>query len=352
MKIAFLSYYSGKIDRGVEVATEALATGLSKNHKVTIFQAGERKFFANTLQFDVEKNWPKDSSSSALRFLYLDYYSRKILLFTFKFLPFFFKEKYDVIIPTNGGWQVLLLRIITWIFGKKIIVQGNAGIGRDDLWQLICFPNYFIAISPQGFSWVKNKISWIKKIYIPHGVDNKLFNGAKPNNVLLKNPIVICVGAFLPYKQIDLLIRAMEKVSDASLLVIGQGPLEDELTQLGKKLLGTRFKLLTGITQKELPGYYKVARVFSLPSKSTEALGIVYIEAMASGIPIVAPDDDNRREIIGDAGVFVNPEDINMYAEGIKKALNKDFGKKPQEQAQKFDWEIIVQKYEKILVTL
>lgn len=350
MRIAFLSFYSGKIDRGVEVATQVLASKLSKNYETTLFQAGDRvNSEINTQIFKIEDKWPQDSSKSCLRKFYLDHYSRKIFLFSLKFLPFFVKYKYDVVIPTNGGWQVLLLRIITWIYGKKMIVQGNAGIGRDDYWQLLLKPDIFVAISPQGYLWAKKKAPKVNSIYIPYGVDSDLFQKTLPIQIPLKKPIILCVSALLEYKRVELLIKAVEKISNASLLIIGHGPLEKQIQELGNKLLGDRFLLKTNINHNELIRYYKGADIFSLPSKSSEAFGIVYVEAMAAGLSVVAPDDLNRREIIADAGILVDPENTTAYAEALKKCLSLNLHDNCLKQARKFDWDIIIESYKRIL---
>lgn len=335
------------------MAVAALAKGLARSHEVTIFQAGSKiTSDVNTIKLPVEEKWPKSIKEGVFRFVYLDYYSRKIAKFTLKFLPYFFRYKYDVVIPANGGWQVIICRIISWGLRKKMVIQGNAGIGYDDLLQLHCCPDYYVAISPQGFVWAKRFVPWVKKIYIPYGVDFEIFRQEKPVTVDLHKPIVLSVAAFSPYKRLDLVIRAVEYVPEASLLIIGQGLVEKELRELGNKLLGTRFKLLTGVNHAELVGYYKASDVFTLPSKASEALGIVYIEAMAAGLPVVAPDDYNRREIIGNAGIFVDPENQVEYAAAIKKALQVDYRKKALYQAKKFSWDKIVNQYEKLLVNL
>ncbi len=345
MKIAFLSFYSGWIDRGVEVATAELAKRLSKTHEVTVFQGGDRIApEVNIVRLSVNQKWPQDSSSYPLRTFYLDYYSRQIAKFTLKFIPYFKKNKYDIVIPTNGGWQALLVRLLAKQLDAKIILQGNAGIGRDDLFQAVLKPDCFIAISPNGYEWVR-KFSWVKSVYIPYGVDLELFSKTKPAQISLTKPIVLCVAAFSQYKRIDKLIQAMEKVPEASLLVIGQGPMEQELRDLGIKILNNRFRLLNNINHDQLIGYYKTSGLFSLPSESTEALGIVYIEAMAAGLPVVAPDDFNRRQIIGDAGMFVDPEDPDLYAKAISDALKTDFGDKPIKQAEKYSWDKITDEY-------
>lgn len=352
MKIAFLSFYSGAIDRGVETATAALAKGLSHTHEVIVYQVGDRTLpDINTVRLPASLDWKiKESSGTFLRHVYFDYWSRKITAFTFQFLPDFLKYKYDIVIPTNGGWQVIIVRLITWFFGKKILVQGNAGIGIDDFFQLHCFPDHFIAISPQGYRWARQFAPWTKKSYIPYGVDIKQFREVKAVTIPLKRPVVLCVAAFSPYKRIDLLIIAMVRVQNASLLVVGQGNLEQDLQLRGTKLLRERFLLKTGVAHDQLIGYYKGANIFSLPSAANEAFGIVYVEAMAAGLPVVAPNDFNRREIIGEAGILVDPENTAAYAKAIESALSKDFGDVPQKQAEKFSWKKIVEQYEKLLV--
>lgn len=351
MKIAFLSFYNGAIDRGVEVATTELIKRLSRKHDVTLFQAGNRMTAGvQTVEVSLPVDWKvPDASGTTARKIYADYWSRKITAFTWKFLPYFLKNKYDVVIPTNGGWQVVLCRFLTWISGKKMIVQGNAGTGYDDFFQLHCFPNRYVAISPNGFAWAKRFAPWIQKTYIPYGVDVQAVHDTKPGKIPLKKPIVLCVGAFSPYKQIDLLIKAMAQVKDASLVVIGLGVQEKHLRELGEKLLGKRFLLLTGITHDQLFGFYKAASIFSLPSAANEAFGIVYVEALAAGLPVVAPDDRNRREIIGEAGEFVDVTDTTAYAKALELAIAKDFGEAPRRQALQFDWDTIAAQYESLL---
>src|SRR3990167_6399831 len=238
MKIAFLSFYSGAVDRGVEVATQALAKGLAKEFSTTVFQSGRRVApQVATVVLPVTTSRKLDSGSGLLKSIYLDYFSLKILVFTLQWLPYFLREKYDAVIPTNGGWQVVICRLACWILGKKLVVQGNAGIGRDDRWQLLWQPEMFIAISPSGFAWAKRFYPHHKISFIPYGVDIPAIAKAKALPVNLKKPIVLCVAAFLPYKRLELLIYAMKDITKASLLLIGHGSLEPKLHELGELLL-------------------------------------------------------------------------------------------------------------------
>ncbi|HCS78600.1 TPA: hypothetical protein DIV55_02550 [Patescibacteria group bacterium] len=350
MKIAFLSFYSGLVDRGVEVATQALAQGLAKKFSTTVFQSGKRVVPNVTIVIlPVTVSKKLDSSPHFLKSVYVDYFSLKILIFTLKWLPYFFREQYDVVIPTNGGWQVVICRLACWILGKQLIVQGNAGIGRDDRWQMLWQPNRFIAISPAGFEWAKHYYSPAKISFIPYGVDVAAISRAKVHAVDLKKPIALCVAAFLPYKRLELLIYAMKEVPEASLLLIGHGPLEQKLRDLGAQLLPGRFMLVTNVSHEQLLGYYKCARVFSLPSKESEAFGIVYIEALAANLPIVATNDENRRYLVNGAGILVNPEIISDYSDALKKVLYTDFDNQPRIQAAKFSWSEIVKQYTLVL---
>ena len=74
---------------------------------------------------------------------------------------------------------------------------------------------------------------------------------------------------------------------------------------------------------------------------------------MATNLPVVALDDDQRREIVGKAGVFVkNPENSKVYADALKKALNKNWADVPRHQAENFSWDEITKVYEKLFMSL
>nr|AIA89301.1 Glycos_transf_1 [uncultured Nostoc sp.] len=68
-----------------------------------------------------------------------------------------------------------------------------------------------------------------------------------------------------------------------------------------------------------------MADVFALPSLG-EPFGIVYVEAMAAGLPVVAPDDNIRREIIGEAGILCNCKIAKEFANALDRAMNKSGG--------------------------
>ena len=116
-------------------------------------------------------------------------------------------------------------------------------------------------------------------------------------------------------------------------------------------MLGDRFQILT-VPFDQMPSIYRSADVFTLPSVSSEAFGNVLVEAMATGLPVVATDDPIRNEIVGEAGILVDPENTDEYALNLQKALDTNWGDRPRTQAEKFSWDEIAKKYENLFKTL
>ena len=69
---------------------------------------------------------------------------------------------------------------------------------------------------------------------------------------------------------------------------------------------------------------------------------------MQSGLPIVATNDKLRKEVVGEAGILIDPTDIGKYSRALEKALKMDWGDRPRKQAEKFSWDKIVSKYENL----
>lgn len=312
MRIAFLSRYQNLINRGAETFAQELSLRLKEKHSVDIL-SGE------------------DSDS----------------------LPKILSGDYDVVIPMNGGAQSLKASLGRFLAKFKIIIPGQSGIGRSMIWNTaIVQPNIFVALTDYMANWAK-KWAWNSKVIkIPNGVDLVRFrpDGVKINFDLEK-PIVLSVGALVWYKYHDRVIEAVSKLGQGSVLIVGEGPLKEQLTKMGNKLLGDRFKI-DSFKYQDMPKVYRSCDLFTLPSWSREAFGIVYLEAMASGLGVVAPDDLSRHEIVGNAGLFTNVADSTKYSKAFEQALEIDWSKKTREQASKFSWDKIAKKYEDLLYNI
>lgn len=334
MKIAFLNIYQNSAYRGAETYVYELARRLSVNHKVDII-VGNRK---------VPGRW------SIFWRTFCDPQGLAIAGFTLRNLKRIWKEKYDIVIPTNGGWQPAFIRIITWLYGGKMIISGQSGMGWDDRNNLWSFPNVFIALSKKAEVWARKVNPLTKVVKIPNGVDlGKFKQKGQKMRLGLKSPVILCVGALTKTKRIDLTIKAVNKLTNVSLLVAaGGGDHEKEITSLGKKLLGDRFKIIK-VPYREMPKVYRSADLFTLASDPYYSFEIALIEAMATNLPVVANRDEIRREIVGRAGILVDPENTIAYAIALENALKLRWGSRPLLQAKKFDWDIIADKYGKLL---
>lgn len=308
MKIAFLSRYQGEIERGAEVFVKEVAKRLSKNHQVIIFSgkdADSLKTLANT--------------------------------------------GFDIVIPINGKTQSLKASLVRFIRGYKVVITGHSGIGRDDIWNiLVVFPDAFVALTEHMRKWAQ-KWNWFGRVVkINNGVDLYEFmpKGRKVDFGLM-GKIVLSVGALVWYKHHEKVIDAVSRLDGVSLVIVGEGREKDGLIKLANQKLEGRY-LIKSFSYKEMPSVYRSADVFTLPSWDREAFGMVYLEAMACNIPVVAPFDDARKEIIGDGGVLVDVEDPITYSKALELALNKDWKEMPRKQAEKFSWESCVNKYEEL----
>ncbi|OGM05496.1 hypothetical protein A2125_00260 [Candidatus Woesebacteria bacterium GWB1_43_5] len=291
MMIAILSFFSGVHERGVET----WVTNLKKNLRGVDMQIvsgkpGESIFFNALRNF---RRW----------------------------------SKADIVVPTNGRLQVLICRLGSWFLGKPIIVFGHSGPGADDKWNLLCSPNIFVAFSDSQKKWAQgHKLPWTKVVKIPHAVDTDVFTPAdrKP-----RAKVVLCVAANTPDKRVDLVKAAIELLP-------------------GFKFMGVGEANERSVPFDQMPEIYKEADVFCFVPQPWEAFGLVFLEAMATNLPVVTIDDPVRREIVGNAGVFVkHPRDAKELSQAIKKAYSINWEDKPRVQAEKFSWGKIVKVYEK-----
>lgn len=309
MRIAFLNRYQNKAERGAEVFVNELAGRLSESNEVEVF-SGKKA----------------DSIKDIIN------------------------GKFDIVVPLNGRLQSLKVSLARIIGGYKLLITGHSGIGRDDIWNLvIAKPDVFVALTDHMAKWAKRWAWGSKIIKIPNGVDlNKFSPKGEKIKLSLKKPIILSVGALVWYKHHERVIRTVREMGGGSVFIVGEGSEKERLKRLGSKLLGERFRIAS-FKYEDMPKVYRSCDLFTLPSWDREAFGIVYLEALASGLGVVAPDDKARREIVGEGGLFTDVNDPIKYAKTIREALNADWSKKARVQAEKFSWERVALEYEKLI---
>ncbi|KMS87397.1 MULTISPECIES: glycosyltransferase family 4 protein [Streptomyces] len=175
---------------------------------------------------------------------------------------------------------------------------------------------------------------------LPPGVDEKTFHpGSGGDEVrarlgLTDRPVVVCVSRLVPRKGQDTLIRAMPMIlaaePDTVLLIVGGGPYEEDLRRLARETGVAGSVRFTGaVPWSELPAHYGAGDVFAMPCRTrrggldVEGLGIVYLEASATGLPVVAGDSGGAPDAVleGETGWVVRGGSVEQTAERIVALL-------------------------------
>jgi phosphatidyl-myo-inositol dimannoside synthase len=147
--------------------------------------------------------------------------------------------------------------------------------------------------------------------------------------------VVVCVSRMVPRKGQDTLIRAWPEVlarsaGDPLLLLVSDGPYRPALQRLAAASGVTGSVLFTGpVGRDELPGYYDCANVFAMPCRTrrsgldVEGLGIVYLEASATGLPVVGGDSGGAPDAVldGETGYVVPGRDVRAVASRLAELL-------------------------------
>jgi len=193
-----------------------------------------------------------------------------------------------------------------------------------------------------------------KAFVIPHGVDMRRFHPGVVSDFRQRHGIpqdafvVISVGTICYWhKRTDHVIREVATVPGAWLLLVGQeGPDSAAIKALGAELMDGRVVCVT-LPHEDLPQAYAAADVFTLGSLF-ETFGIVYIEAMAMGLPVVCTGHPNQREIVED-GVFVDmarPGALGAALLNLSPAMRSDLAQRgPERVRQNYDLTSLLQQY-------
>lgn len=177
--------------------------------------------------------------------------------------------------------------------------------------------------------------------HLPPGVDTDRFHPDPDARVQLRRryglgerPTVVCVSRLVPRKGQDMLIKALpgirRRVSDAALVVVGGGPYADDLHRLAERVGVTDHVVFTGaVPGAELRAHYAMADVFAMPCRTrgsgldVEGLGIVFLEASATGVPVVAGRSGGAPEAVkgGETGLVVDGRSEEEIVDAVSTVL-------------------------------
>jgi glycosyltransferase involved in cell wall biosynthesis len=159
---------------------------------------------------------------------------------------------------------------------------------------------------------------------IANGVDLARFKAGDPCRSRFGlpegRPIILMVSALIDSKRVLDGIRSVARRPDAHLVVAGDGPLRQQVSTLARDLLPNRFSLLS-LSADEMPDLYRSADVF-LHLSLLESFGNVFLEAWASGLPVVAHDSDRLRWIFGRRHFLCDTENPTELDAALTRALS------------------------------
>ncbi len=207
-----------------------------------------------------------------------------------------------------------------------------------------------------------------RTVLIPNGVDPTEFqpaseevdgradDAAKPAAIPRDRQVVLMVSALIPSKRVDEGIRAVARVPDAFLVIAGDGPEREATAQLAAELLPGRHLALGSISNEQMPALFRRATAF-LHMSRIEPFGIVYLEAAASGLPIVAPNLETPRWILGDAALYADPDEPASIASALARAISPDTGRPlgaaaRQRVLENWTWDIQASRYRDFILDL
>lgn len=353
MRLLFALPGFHKYDRGAEVALMSVAEALAASgDDVTLMGSGEprpgtsyrfqhvdavaRERFEKWPHFPPmrsETAWEDATFSANLLRAYDPSAYDAVVTCSFPFTHWALRrparhKPLQIFVSQNGDWPAVENRSEYRLFSCDGLVCTN--------------PDYY----------ERNRSIWNCAL-IPNGVDLARFKPGPGDRARFgfpsDRPIVLMVSAFIESKRVLDGIRAVSTIDDAYLVVAGDGPMRDEAQELADRLMPNRFQRIS-LTAEEMPTLYQSADAF-LHLSLLESFGNVFLEAWATGLPIIGHDTERLRWILGDYGNLCDTEDRSALASALTEALRSDRIKKVS-GIERFAWSTIAQEYRNFICGL
>jgi phosphatidyl-myo-inositol dimannoside synthase len=177
--------------------------------------------------------------------------------------------------------------------------------------------------------------------YLPPGVDTDRFRPDPAGRAALRDryrlgerPTVVCLSRLVPRKGQDMLIKALpsirRRVDGAALVIVGGGPYLEALRALAQRCgVADDVTFTGGVPGGELPAHHALADVFAMPCRTrgggmdVEGLGIVFLEASATGVPVIAGESGGAPEAVqhNKTGLVVDGRSVDRVADAVTELL-------------------------------
>lgn len=342
-----------RVVRGAEVAFESVAREIARvpGYSVTLIGSGETRpgepydyRRARCIRREKFEKWP---SLPYLR----GHYVYEELTFSPGLWRSYSPGEFDVTVTCGYPYASWVLRRGRKNGGPKhvFVTQNGDWVVSAGNWEFKHFScDGLVCTNPQYYERQKNRF---RSVLIPNGVDPELFNPGAANRAAFglpeDAPVALMVSALIPSKRVLEGIRAAAKVPGLHLLVAGDGELRQEVASLGRELMPDRFHN-AAFPRSRMPDLYRAADVF-LHMSQDEPSANAYLEAMSSGLPIVAHDWEVVRWTMGGLGVLVDTNDLDAVAAaldtGLKQRSESDVAARREMICRRFAWKSIAGDY-------
>jgi len=239
-----------------------------------------------------------------------------------------------------GRYLKLAFGIPYWIVAHGIDVWGTT---NSQLKRALCEADLVLPVSHYTRDRLLSEqdLDPENVVILPNTFDAKAYNvKPKPHHLLERyainsyDPVILTVSRLNSkekYKGYDTIIRAMPIVRQAipniRYIIVGKGDDRPRIEQMIAELGLENCVTLTGfVPDEELCGYYNLCDIFAMPSKG-EGFGIVFLEAMACGKPVLAGNKDGSVDALrhGELGVLIDPDNIGEITSALIGVLNKTY---------------------------
>ena len=353
MRILFALPGLHRVHRGAEVVFESIAQeiALEGEHDVTLIGSGLEipdrayrfKQVPSVLRNRFE-SWPKMPFFRS-EFMYED------LTFAAGLMTAGWRNETDVTVTCNYPYTNWALRA-HYPKGKRpahVFVTQNSDWPAYERRREYRFFSCDGLVCTNPFYFERNQDRWHSTL-IPNGIDQTRFCPGPANRALLGlpegRPVILMVSALEDGKRVLEGMRAVAAMPGVFFVVAGDGPLRKEVDRLAADLLPGRF-LRTTFPHELMPVLYRSADVF-LHMAIREPFGNVYIEALASGTPIVAHNDENTRWILEDHAYLVDTTSEQALMEAMMKSLHAPAARSARGAAfaaSRYGWRVVARRY-------
>lgn len=342
-----------RVLRGAEIAFESIARELAwlDGNQVTLFGSGKARDGAR-YHFVRVNNVPRERFESWPHLPVLrSEYSYEELTFLPGLFRYYRPENFDLTVTCSYP-------LINWFLRARgnrsrpahIFVTQN---GDYPVWANRREYRYFGCdglVCTNLEYWERNHHQWCS-VLIPNGVDPKTFSPGQAKRDLLalpaEVPIVLMVSALIPSKHVVEGIQAVAKLGKVHLVVCGDGPERETVQRLGAQLMPGRFHWKQ-LPRDRMPELYRAANLLLHLSRD-EPFGNVYLEALATGLPIVTHKRQVTEWLLEDTAVLVDTTDEAQVITGIAEALGQGsleaVTKRRALVEQRFTWSAIGRMY-------